>query len=708
MDANPYRTIRHYLNATPGRKWGAMATSVIASVCLALLFPVLYLFADLIVWQGRVPAFHQLPDSQQEHFRQTWDAGLGENPDVNQILNTVRPPAWAGATNGGEWEWRWEAATYQTLRDRVGEAAATAYLPLGAPGASPTARGLGVLSLVVRERDRWSGATAGRLARWNPWMWASPTDGSGNSGYLTGLFLIGFVLALVRGIMLNSAYHMAASSSIDAVTRLRRALFAHGTRLGAVALRSDAQAEAGEFVAGRSEHIRDGLFADLTDGVRGPVIVVLLLVILLAMNVWMTISLLLLSAVVWLVGGHVAAWFRQDARRATRRAEARLRTMQEAVGLNRLAKSYLMERFSQNRFERQLVDVSKATWRRQRGEALSRPVVVTLASLAAVAMLYVAGRAVLVGTMSAAGLIVAGTAIGALVYATNRWLSARLRVARARSAAADVVEFLDRRGDAAQAMDAEFLPPMTKRLEFVDVSLREPGTGRMILENVTLSLIAGTRAAVVFSDTVEAEAVANLITRFADPTAGEVKIDGKNVRWVTYESVRTQVAVVLEQGLTFTDTVANNIGCGDPSFSLPQIIEAAKLAHAHQFVQRLPYGYETLIGDGGVSLKPGERFRVALARALLRDPSLLIIEEPAEPLDPDSWVLIDDTLARTKAGRTILFLARRPSTVRSADRVFVLHHGRLVATGSHDDLLASSELYRLLHFKHSLAAGTTS
>jgi ABC-type multidrug transport system fused ATPase/permease subunit len=245
---------------------------------------------------------------------------------------------------------------------------------------------------------------------------------------------------------------------------------------------------------------------------------------------------------------------------------------------------------------------------------------------------------------------------------------------------------------------------MAKKLEFVEVSLREPGTGRMVLENVSLALPAGSRAALVFSDPDEAHAVAHLLTRFAEPTGGEIRIDGKNTRWVTYESIRTQVALVMEQSLTFTDTVANNIGCGEPGFTLPQIIEAAKVAHAHQFVQRLPYGYETLIGDGGAVLKPGERFRIALARAVLRDPSLVVVEEPAEPLDPDSLVLIDDAITRIQPGRTLLFLARRPSTVKAADRVFVLQNGKLAAAGSHDELINGSELYRLLHFKQTLTA----
>jgi ATP-binding cassette subfamily B protein len=152
----------------------------------------------------------------------------------------------------------------------------------------------------------------------------------------------------------------------------------------------------------------------------------------------------------------------------------------------------------------------------------------------------------------------------------------------------------------------------------------------------------------------------------------------------------------MQDDLMFTDTVANNISCGDPQYNLPLIIEAAKLAHAHQFIEKLPYGYETVVGEHGRTLKPGERFRVALARALLRDPSILVIEEPNGPVDEDTLALLDDTLERAAHGRTIIFLANRLSTLRHMDRVFLLRNGRLEASGSHRDLWQNNEHYRRL------------
>jgi ATP-binding cassette subfamily B protein len=168
---------------------------------------------------------------------------------------------------------------------------------------------------------------------------------------------------------------------------------------------------------------------------------------------------------------------------------------------------------------------------------------------------------------------------------------------------------------------------------------------------------------------------------------------------VTLDSIKLQIATVLQHNLVFHDTVANNIGCGDKAYTLPQIIEAAKIAHAHHFIQKLPRGYETPIGEQGHSLTVSEQYRIALARAVLRDPALLIIEEPeAAALDEDVKNLLDDTMTRILPGRTVIFLPHRISTIRSCHRLFLLHKGRIVATGDHKELLATNPLYRHLHY----------
>ena len=713
MSTNPFRLALDYLKPAPAAKWGAIACSILASVCLAALFPLLFLFADLLVWQGHIDSYSSLHPGQQKAFRDEWDAATAnvdsaseEMKAAKDVSGKIRPAVIPDDDSELNWEYRWQASMHVALDRNVGPEAAEQYLPLAADSKNrgiPTRDGLGLLGPVARERHRPTGLVLGRLARWNGAAWKSDEHTSANAVLLTELFALGFLLALLRGILLNVAAYLAAKATGDAAIRLRRSLYTHSYRISAVSIRPEAQDEAAELVTRRVEQVQDGLQAHLTGAFRGPVLIALLLIVSFSSHLWLSLSFVVLAAVLWLVAGQAAAWYRRDARIAGRRADARLATMRETISVMYLVKAYLMERFAQTRLERHLTDLSRSVWRKNRGETFSRPTLWAIVSLAVLATLYLAGWVVLAGDLTVAGFVLKAAAIGTLLVAINRWIATRARILRAREAAADIFEFLDRRGDVqGQGLDAEFLQPMSKRIEFVDVSLRETGTGRMVLENVSFAIPSGTRAALVFADPTEAHAVAHLITRFLDPSAGEIRIDGKNTRWVTNESIRTQVALVLEQALTFSDTVANNIGCGESGYSMPQIIEAAKLAHAHQFVQRLPYGYETQIGSGGVSLKPGERFRIALARAILRDPSLLIIEEPEGSIDADSLVLIDDCIARIKANRTLLFLARRPSTVKSADRVFVLQNGKLVAAGQHDELLSSNELYRLLHFKQSL------
>jgi ATP-binding cassette subfamily B protein len=364
----------------------------------------------------------------------------------------------------------------------------------------------------------------------------------------------------------------------------------------------------------------------------------------------------------------------------------------------RLVKVYLMELFNQSRVERQLARYARAQSRRHLGEAIYRPLLIFLGSLAACILLAAAGLLVLRRQLGVANGITLATALVSLYWPFTNWLDHRRLLRRGRQSAVALFEFLDRRGEVGQVVGAEFVPPLSKQLEFDEVSLREPGTERMLLQGVNLSIDAGQRIALVGADELEKHALVYLIPRFLDPTSGEIRIDNHNLRWVTLDSLRAQIALVLQHNLVFNDTVANNIGCGDSSYTLPQIIEAAKIAHVHQFVQKLPHGYETLIGELGHPLGIGEQFLIALARAILRDPALFIIEEPNMPLRDDIKALLDDSLARVLPGRTAIFLPHRITTIRSCDRIYLLHNGRVEATGAHRELLMENELYRHLHY----------
>jgi ATP-binding cassette, subfamily B, bacterial len=698
VTANPLATFQKAMTAVPLARWGATIASIASGVLLVLVLPILYLAVDHLIWKGVVPGYASLTPSRQQAFRDEWQSSLASQERVRAHLASLRPDeAEQAATELAMWEWRWQAHIAAKFESNVGPDALAAYLaPAESPDglSRPTGARVGILSLYARERTAFGSSLFAAVARMAPISWHGA---DANIQYFTLLIVAAVVVLLLHTISMLAADYWAAEASLEVGVKLRRNVYAHATRLGLLASKPQAAREAAVLFTDNVERIQDGVRAGLRGGLWAPTTIVLLFGLLFIVNPILTLAFLFTGALVWIVLGSYAANFAREGRRAARRSEARMAQMRESVNYLNLVKCYLMDRFSQTRLERQLTDYGRAEWRRLRGQALSQPLMSSITTLSAVIVLYLAGRAVLHGQLSVAGLTMKVVAVVMLVFAFRSWISARLRVRAAKIAAMPLGEFLDRRVDPGQAIDAEFLPALEKTLDLVEVSVRETGTGRLLLEHVSFSVAAGERIAVVASNESERRALVGLFSRFVEPAGGEVRIDGRNIRWVTLESLRTQVAVISQPHIIFTDTVANNISCGDAGFTTPQMIEAAKLAHAHQFVLRLPSGYETLIGDGGIALKAGEKLRIAIARAILRDPSLVIIDEPRDVLDSDSQDLLDDTYDRM--GRTLVFLTAREAILRRTDCVYLLHNGAIAASGPHHELMETSELYRRLVFK---------
>jgi ATP-binding cassette subfamily B protein len=701
VDSTAFNRLRTDFVRAPKARLAAIASSIGVAASNLILLLILFLFVDLIASRGIIPGYSQLTAAKQKEFAAEWAARpeaqrldaarrvAPYEPTAKVLVGSDRPPtAW-------EWELRWRAGMYLALRERVSDAAAEAYQPEKiATNGEPPPR-LGVLSLVARERNRWTGRVIGSIAAWNSWMWQPGSDNDANVSYLTGLFFLAFLLAVVRGILVNVQVYLAAAVMLDVVTRLRRSIFLQAYRVG-IRTTTVGKGEAAQLFTRQAEAVGAAVHGGIISAYRCPLLIGGLLVVILVANFWLAVSFLLLAALVWLIGGQITAHYRREGRLGSRQVEASMALLIEGIGLLPLVKCFRMERFNQNRMERQLGEATRNSWRQLRGNALGRSLLSAVGLMAGVALLFLAARAVLAGEFSVAGVVLMVVALVSLLQPIADWFDYRHKLRRGREAAEAISEFLERKGDAAEATDAEYLPALTTRMEFRAVRLEEPGTGRVLLDNVTFAVPAGSRVAFVGPDPKETHALIQLIPRFVDPNAGEIRIQDKNLRWVTHESLRTQVAVVLQDDWMFTDTIVNNIGCGDQEFTMPQIIEAAKLAHAHQFIEQLPHGYETVVGTHGHQLKVGERFRLALARALLRDPSILIIEEPTGSVDEDTLALLDDTLERAAAGRTIIFLASRISTLRSVNRVFLIKQGRLEAAGTHEELWETNESYRRL------------
>ncbi|MFO0864855.1 MAG: ABC transporter ATP-binding protein [Gemmataceae bacterium] len=721
MGSTAFARALRFLNYTSLAKWTALAASCVSSLLYVALLALLPLFADLLIYQGEIPTFHRLPPREQDAFlrrhepssdleaRKTQIAGYDEqlkNIGIDDAaLHSLIARSEEGLGNRERDQRRsilWLAEIPQLTEQAVGAAHADAIRAeirnqvkiYGLDIAShQNLQGHGILGTILRVGNTGHGFLGRLFARVFPWSYRS-----GNTCYMIGLIVTALILGLLRSMMRYLSLTSAAHSVLDAVTRLRRAIYNHTYRLGTLAFRALGPTEAVGVSTRHLEAVHDGMFVWLTQSFREPVKAVALVLFALVLNFWFSLAFAGFAFLVWFAGGQIAAAIRRRNRRAEERGAEQLALLQESLMLMRLVKVYLMEAFNLKRVEKQLAGYANARRRVYYGDALYRPLFALLGFVAALILAFLAGVVILHGEMGVVTGITLVAAMASLFRPIVQWIEMRRVLRRSRDSATQMFAFLDRPGSVGQAVEAEFLEPMTKGLEFDNVTLKEPGTGRKLLNGVTFTLPTGKIIGIVGPDDTEKHALVYLIPRFLDPQAGEIRIDRKNIRWATLDSLRAQIAMVLQHNLVFNDTVANNIACGDPAYNGAAIMEAAKTAHAHQFIQKLPQGYETPIGELGHTLTTGEKFRIALARAILRDPSLLIIEEPQTLLSDDDKAMIDDSLQRMATGRTVLYLPHRITTIKSCDRVLLLSHGVIRAAGEHRDLLANNDFYRHLHY----------
>jgi ATP-binding cassette subfamily B protein len=268
-------------------------------------------------------------------------------------------------------------------------------------------------------------------------------------------------------------------------------------------------------------------------------------------------------------------------------------------------------------------------------------------------------------------------------------------LSRANISAERVFELLDTEVEVKDAPGAKALPPLQGRLELRDVRFRYAGAEREILRGVSFTAEPGQLVAILGTTGSGKSTIINLIPRFYDVTSGAVLIDGQDVKGVTLSSLRSQIGVVLQDALLFSGTVRDNIAYGRPDATLEQVRAAAEAAQAAEFIDQLPQRYETVVGERGVGLSGGQRQRLAIARALLTDPHLLILDDSTSAVDARTEAAIQEALDRLMrhAQKTAIVIAQRISTVRDADLIVVLDEGRIAAQGKHLELLASSELY---------------
>ena len=382
--------------------------------------------------------------------------------------------------------------------------------------------------------------------------------------------------------------------------------------------------------------------------------------------------------------------------------------LQETLAATRVVKSFVREPYEIARFDQQNKANFYANMKSAKLMGTLSPVIEFIAALGVTAIIWFGGRSVIGGDITA-------VLVAFLVYAINisnpikRIARVLGSIQKALAAAERVFYIMDLTDTIPQKPDAITLPSVEGNVEFRHVSFAY-NKGETILHDVSFSAKPGQAIALVGPSGAGKSTVASLLPRFYDVTEGAIFVDGHDVRDVTLASLREQVGIVPQETNLFNDTVYNNILYGRLDATRDEVIAAAKAANADEFIQQLPKGYDTQLGDRGVNISGGQRQRISIARAILKNPRILILDEATSALDTESERIVQEALDRLMVGRTSFVIAHRLSTIQNAAKIIVLDKGSIVEEGTHQQLMAKHGLYAHLHdiqFKENQTASGT-